>query len=369
MDEETEAPGWNAQTTALVSLLVIALVFVAYVARAFLIPIAAAVFINFLLSPLVRWLRRAAHLPTAVGAALVMMALIGALSYSVQSAAGPAGDWVQRMPKLWSQLSAKVESIKQPLQDLSAAGEEIEEMTSLNNEKGGKRRRPLQIAESRGTSYGRTLLTQGWQAALSLIITLLLSYLMLAADEAFLHRMVEAAPTLSRKKALVTSIRSVEEAMAAYLGAISAINIGLGIVVGLLLWAAGMPNPALFGGLAAIVNFVPYLGPLVGIGIVGLVAVASFDGFWQMALPPGLYIVANTIEAYAVTPTLLGRRLALNPIVVLVSVLLWGWLWGVIGAFLAIPITMTIWVACNHNPGLRPVAVFLGGEVPHPPEL
>lgn len=364
MDEELEAPGWDAQTTALVSLLVIALVFVAYAARAFLIPIAAAVFINFLLSPLVRWLRRVAHLPSAVGAALVMMALIGTISYGIQAAAGPAGDWVERMPTLWSQLSDKVDSIKQPLQDLSAAGEEIEKMTRFDDGKPKNRR----VFEPASASYGRSLLNRGWQAALSLVITLLLSYLMLAADEAFLHRMVETAPTLSRKKALVTSMRSVEEAMAAYLGAISAINIGLGLVVGLLLWAAGMPNPALFGALAAIVNFVPYIGPLVGIGIVGLVSVATFDGFWHMAIPPGLYIIANTIEAYAVTPTLLGRKLALNPIVVLISVLLWGWLWGVIGAFLAIPITMTIWVACNHTPALRPVAVLLGGEVPEPSE-
>lgn len=359
MEEKTEAPGFDAQTKVLVALLVIALVFVAYLARGFLIPIAAAVFINFLLSPLVRWLRRVARLPTAVGAALVLAVLVGFISYGVQAAAGPAGEWVERMPKLWSQLSHKVEALKGPLEDLSAAGHQLDEMTKLDD--GARNTR---LVESATPSYGRSLLDRGWQAALALVITLLLSYLMLAADEAFLHRMVQSAPTLSQKKALVTSIRSVEEAMAAYLGAITLINIGLGVVVGLLLWAAGMPNPALFGALAALVNFVPYLGPLVGIGVVALVSVASFKGLWHMALPPGLYIVANTIEAYAVTPTLLGRRLALNPIVVLVSVLLWGWLWGVIGAFLAIPIVMTIWVACNHYPGLKPVAVFLGAELP-----
>src|SRR5690606_28930507 len=124
--------------------------------------------------------------------------------------------------------------------------------------------------------------------------------------------------------------------------AISLINAGLGAVVAAVMWAIGMPNPLLWGVMAALLNYVPYVGALVGLAVVAVVALVSFDSAGTALLVPALYFACTTIEGQFVTPMLLGKRFEMNPVMVFLSIATWGWLWGVPGALMAVPLLVSL---------------------------
>jgi predicted PurR-regulated permease PerM len=141
---------------------------------------------------------------------------------------------------------------------------------------------------------------------------------------------------------------------------VTVVNIVFGVAVGIAVKLQGMPNPVLWGVLAGLTNFIPYLGALIMAAILGLVALLHFETTAQAAMVPLVFLALNFLEGYLVTPRLIGQRLALNPVVVFTSVLFWGWVWGVMGALMAVPITASIKIVCDHIEGLAPIGEFLG---------
>lgn len=128
------------------------------------------------------------------------------------------------------------------------------------------------------------------------------------------------------------------------------------------MWLAGMPSPVVWGVMATILNFVPYFGAIVGGIIVGMVALITFPTVEYAVSIPLIYLALTSLEGQFVTPSILGRRLTLNPLVIFVTVVLWGWLWGVPGALLAVPILVTFKVICDNVDSLRPIGEFLSGR-------
>jgi len=175
----------------------------------------------------------------------------------------------------------------------------------------------------------------------------------------FLQKLVHVMPTLSDKKRAVEISHEIQENIAHYLFAVSLINLGLGLLVGAGLYFLGIPNAAMWGLFVAVVNFVPYFGPFIGVVVLAAVGLLTFDTLGKSVLPPVWYLLLHLLEANLITPMLLGRRFTLNPVVIFVSLIFWTWLWGVPGALLSLPILVSIKVVCDRVPAMAHVSELL----------
>jgi len=192
--------------------------------------------------------------------------------------------------------------------------------------------------------------------------TLVLLYLLLASGDLFLQKLVRVMPTLRDKKRAVDISHEVQQNISNYLFSVSLINLGLGLVVSGGLYFMGVPNPAMWGVFVAVLNFVPYFGPVAGVIVLTAVGLLTFDTLWKGLLPPAWYLLLHLLEANLVTPVLLGRRFTLNPVVIFVSLIFWTWLWGVPGALLSVPILVSIKAICDRVPAMSHVSELLSRQ-------
>ncbi|HVZ30844.1 MAG TPA: AI-2E family transporter, partial [Polyangiaceae bacterium] len=179
-----------------------------------------------------------------------------------------------------------------------------------------------------------------------------------------LARVISWVPDLGSQRRAAAVIENIQRGMARYLGTVFCINLAVGTAVGFGMLLLGMPNPLLWGALALLVNFVPYVGPLTGILTVGAVAFATFDRATAAMLPPLYYLLLTSIEGNLITPIILGRTCELDPLVIFVWLLFWGWLWGVAGAIVAVPLLMLIKLTCDKSRVLSPIAALLRRSAP-----
>jgi predicted PurR-regulated permease PerM len=185
---------------------------------------------------------------------------------------------------------------------------------------------------------------------------LILLYLLLASGDLFLQKLVHVMPTLRDKKRAVEISHEIQQNISNYLFSVTVINLGLGVLVSVGLRLLDVPNAAMWGIIAAVLNFVPYFGPVAGVTVLAGVGLLTFETLWQGLLPPAWYLLLHLLEANLVTPVLLGRRFTLNPVVIFVSLIFWTWLWGVPGALLSVPILVSIKVICDRVPAMSPVS-------------
>jgi predicted PurR-regulated permease PerM len=183
--------------------------------------------------------------------------------------------------------------------------------------------------------------------------TVALLFLILAAGDLFLQKLVRAIPRLRDKKQAVDISREIQQSVSTYLFAMGLINLALGVAVGIVLHLLGVPNAAMWGGVAAFANFIPYIGPILGMAAIGIAGLLAFDTVGRGLMPVGAYCALHLIETYAVTPFVLGRRFALNPVVIFIALIFCAWLWGVIGALLAVPLLVIAKVVCDRVPDLN----------------
>jgi predicted PurR-regulated permease PerM len=190
-------------------------------------------------------------------------------------------------------------------------------------------------------------------------VTILL-YFLLASGDLFLLKLVRVLPRFEDKKIAVTIVHEVRHDVSHYLLTITLINIGLGVATGIAMFWLGMPNPLLWGVMAASFNFIPYLGAMASAIILTLVALLTFDELGRILLVPGVFLVLTSLEGGFVTPAIVGRRLTLNPVAIFVWLTFWGWLWGVPGMLLAVPMLAILKIVCDHVQPLNSVGEFLG---------
>jgi predicted PurR-regulated permease PerM len=193
-------------------------------------------------------------------------------------------------------------------------------------------------------------------------LTFALLLFLLASGQMVHEKIVNGLPTFKDKKRALRLIYDVEHEVSRYLLTIAGINAVLGVVVATGMWLAGMPNPAMWGVVAALLNFIPFLGAAVGMTAVAVVAIVSFDTLSQAALPPLIYLAATTIEGGIITPLIVGRRLAINTVAILIALALWAWLWGIVGALIAVPLLVAIKAFCDHFEGLGAWGEFLSAK-------
>ncbi len=205
-----------------------------------------------------------------------------------------------------------------------------------------------------------TLLSNVWDLVIGGSVAVFLLYFLLSHDDRFLRKLAGVLPALSQRRKAVLIVRATERDLSHYVLVRTATNLGLGAAVGVATWLLDMPNPVLWGVMAAILNYVPYLGGLVGYVIVGFVALTTFDTTGRALLVPGAYLVLNVIEGNFVTPAILGRELTLNPVMIFVWLIFWGWVWGIPGALFAIPLLAMTKIVADNIETLAPLGAFLG---------
>jgi predicted PurR-regulated permease PerM len=213
-----------------------------------------------------------------------------------------------------------------------------------------------------GPGLGSFLLSGTRSLLTGLGTTIILLFFLLLSGDLFLRRFVEILPTLSDKKQAVTIAHEIETNLSAYLATISLMNLAVGVATGLATFALGMPDPVLWGAMAFTLNFVPILGPLCGIAALFLAGLMTFGTIWQSLLPAGLYFVIHVLEGETITPMLLARRFVLNPVLVIVALVFWYWMWGVPGALIAVPMLATVKIVCDRVEPLMAFGHFLGAE-------
>ena len=339
---------------AVQGLLLLAVVYTLYFAADFLVPVFAAIILQLLLTPAVRLLARY-RIPEPISAAFIVLALVGVLAIGFIRLSEPVADWAARVPEIAEELKFKLRELREPVQTVQEVSKQVEEAATVDS-----RSTPTVQIESPGLLD--RLFSSMQTIGMQLTAMIVLLYFMLAVGDLFIEKLVKAMPRLSDKKRALTIARQVEHDVSAYLGTTTLINIGFGIAVGMGLWAIGMPNPLLWAIIAAVLNFVPYFGGIVGMGILFVVALLQFPTLGEALMAPGIYLGVNLIESQFITPAVLSRRLTLNPVVLFLAVAFWGYVWGVPGALMAVPLLVALKALCDHVERWAAVGEFLGGR-------
>lgn len=348
-------PRRSAGSVALTGLFLLALFYTLYLAQSFVLPLVLALLFNVLLLPLVDGLRNRLRVPRVLGALLVLAVLAVVIGWGVGTLAAPAADWVERAPQSLARIEAKLRPLKEPVERVTEATEGIEALTRVDEEGAP----PRQVQVEREPLVER-LFARTREVVVGGIMMVVLLYFLLVSGDLFLRKLVRVLPTLGDKRRAVEIVRRVQGDLSRYLGTITAINLVLGLAVWLAMYLLGMPNPMLWGAMAALFNYVPYVGALAGVAILAVVSILTFDSELAWALPPLTYFALTSAESYFLTPLVLGRQMRLNPVVILLGLLFWGWLWGIAGAFLAVPLLAALKIFCDSLEPLEPLGEFLG---------
>ncbi|MFL6518718.1 MAG: AI-2E family transporter [Chthoniobacterales bacterium] len=343
----------DIKSVALTGLFVLAAFYTLYFMRAMLLPLVLALLLSYLLVPVVRALARIKIRPF-FGSAIVLAALIAAIVSGISMLSEPASGWIEKAPYSLQQLKQKLLPLKKPIEKVAQASGEIDKLTTTEEEQA----KPQAVVVKR-SALAEAFFTQGPEFVASAVVMFILLYFLLAYDGVFLAKIIRVTPRLDDKKRAVSMMRDVEHHISRYLLTITAINIGLGLAVGITVHFLGLRNPIMWGVMVALLNYVPYLGALTGIICMTLGAVLSFDSLGYAMVFPASYLLLAILEGNFITPVILGKSLTLNPVLILISLAFWGWMWGISGMILAVPILATFKIFCDHIEPMAPIAEFL----------
>ena len=334
---------------------ILLLVGAAYYARSFVLPLVLAVLISLTFLPLVRWLARRG-VPAGVSAILLVLSLAAAVAAVALLLANPISQAVKEAPHIASALRDRFAALREPIAMISHASDQIR---TLAAPAGPDQPQTVILAQPGILTWAADTLTG---IGTTIGATLILVIFLLSSSDLFLLKIVRAVPNLSEKKLSLRILHDLQLEVSRYLLTITAINIGLGLAIGILMTLVGMPNPLLWGVGATLLNYIPFLGAITGMVLSACVALITFPTLGLSALPPLAYLVIHTLESAFITPLILGRRLELNAVAILVALALCGWMWGIVGALIAVPLLVVVKVFCDHLPALATVGDFLSAE-------
>ncbi|HEY6169086.1 MAG TPA: AI-2E family transporter, partial [Verrucomicrobiae bacterium] len=344
-------------TPAQIVLIVLAAIPFLYFARPVMLPICLASIAAMTLKPLIRWLS-CRRIPPALSAAVVLCVLVTVIGIGFFQLGRPALTWMNEAPQHMIELRQRFLKFFPRLVRISQAAAAVDNLGATEEEKKEKQEQAptVEIKDSRGAT---SLVNWTGNLLAGAGETLVLLYLLLASGDLFLQKLVRVMPTLRDKKSVVEISREIQQSISNYLFSVSLINMGLGLVVSGGLYLMGVPNALMWGMLVAVLNFVPYFGPIAGVLVLSTMGLLAFDTVWKGLLPPAWYFLVHLLEANFITPVLLGRRLTLNPVVIFVSLIFWTMLWGVPGALLSVPILVSFKVVCDRVPAMFPISELL----------
>ncbi|MDB5887295.1 MAG: hypothetical protein JWM03_167 [Rhodocyclales bacterium] len=341
------------KSVSVTGLFILAVLYTVYLARPFLLPVILALFLVFVLRPPVRILNQRLRLPLPLGAALIVFGLLGALGTGVAVLADPAMNWIERAPSSLHDIDQKIGRLKRSVQNMQRATQRIDDLTKVDPSS-----RVREVAMAR-ISFGSMLLAGTQAFMLSAFSVVILVFFLLASGDLLLRKVVKITPSLRDKIKAVEIARTVEREVGRYLLTLTGINLGLGLATTLAMFALGMPNALLWGAMAFALNFIPYLGATIAMCVLSLVAVLTFDQIGHALLVPTVFLAITAIEGQIVQPFVIGRSFSVNPVLVFLSLLFWGWMWGVAGMLMAVPILVTFKVLCAHIESLASIHEFM----------
>jgi predicted PurR-regulated permease PerM len=322
-------------------------------ARSLFVPIAVALLLTLLLGPIVRGMRKY-RVPEPLGAALIVFGAMFMLCMATVALANPAAQWLARAPETLRQVEWKLRNLE-PVSAIQATATTLTEAA---------RGTGSDSAPPRVELATRSQLQQlGWTTANvigGVLTVVFLTYFLLASGTMFRRKIAYLFPSGTHRSRIKRALFEIEDQMSRYLLINTMISIAFGFATWLLLAAIGVPNPILWGAVACLLNYVPYLGAMVTVILIGIVSLTSFDGTEHVVLACGGFLVIDLIKGHLLTPLILGRGMPLNTVAVLVSLLFWGWVWGLSGVVMAVPLTAMIQVICSHSERFRPVGILLG---------
>lgn len=342
---------------SIVGLFVMAVLFTLHIASDFFIPIVMALLMYLVLRPVLRLLARAG-LPAPAAASIILLVTTGMIVTAVAYLAEPVDNWFRDLPGIAYELQHKVALLREPMETVTEASERVREIAKV--EGGGEKSDEVVIKEpSLIEQVASTLPVIGVQV----LSTLFLLFFFLSYSNEMVQRLLHVLSP-NHQADLRTLLNNIERNLSRYLATITLINAGLGIVIGAGMYAIGMPTPYLWGVLAAVLNFVPYLGSLAGMVIVALVGLLSFNDPLYALSAPLVYFVCNGLEGQVITPAILGRRLLVSPMVIFLAVAFWAWLWGPLGGLLAVPMMIVMKMVADSVPSLQAVGHVIGRSPP-----
>ncbi|NNE41757.1 MAG: AI-2E family transporter [Marinicaulis sp.] len=339
-----------------VSALIIALVAACaalYLARPVLIPITIAFVLSVMLAPASEWLRRRS-VPGGFRALIVVMLSFGLFIGALYLVVRPGAAWIERLPDVIEEAQAKLTGVQQAVGKVQDVSEQVKEITDLGT-----------VGESatltvEGPALGDSLVASAQTIIVQIIFTAVLTYFFLASRQDFRKKLMLLRLDYSGMLQIGRLMRTIEDKVGAYMLTMLIINLGLGVTTAAAMWAIGMPSPLVWGGLAAGLNFVPYIGPFILTVLLGITGLVNFETAIGVAAAPSIYVALNFIESNFVTPTLIGVRLTISPLAVILNVSFWTWLWGPAGAIISIPVLVIFKTVCDNFESLKPVGLLIG---------
>jgi len=305
-------------------------------------------------SPSVRYLRHRG-VPSVVSAALLVIGMFAIFGTAMITLSDPVSQVIADAPAIAQRIEQRFAPLREPLRRMASASAQLEEVAGS-------------VQPQTGTVVTERPGLAGWAAdtlgdlGATLGATLILVVFLLSSGDLFLHKLVRILPTFSDKKRSVRVVHDVEFEVSRYLLTITAINVGFGVVVAFAMAVLGMSNALLWGAAATALNFIPYVGAAIGTGAALIAALITYDSIGPALLPPAAYLLFHTIESAFVTPLVVGRRLELNVVAIFISLAFWSWIWGIVGALIAVPILVVIKVFCDHFESLSAFGEFLSGN-------
>ncbi|MDB5684431.1 MAG: hypothetical protein JWM75_2129 [Sphingomonas bacterium] len=316
--------------------LLLALPFALRAGAEFFLPVTAAFVIAIALVPLLEWLERR-RVPSSLAALLCVVLFLAVANAAVASIIVPATDWFSLLPDRIGQIRSNLS----PLIEVYSAAERF-----LNETVKAMARHPVgaprTVAVETPNSLVDLVAMSAPFALIQFFFAILVVFFFLSGWTRMRRRTITSRSSFTSAMTTARVIQEMVDATSAYLGTITLINVALGLGLAAALWAFGMPTPLMWGGIATILNYIPYLGPIVVALLLVLGGLMTYPDVWYAMVPAALFVGIHLVEANVLTPTLVGRRLTINPLLILVALSYWGWVWGTMGALLAVPLLIIL---------------------------
>lgn len=328
---------WRSVTQmAPVGIFILLLVACLYVCRPILLPVAAALVIGITLAPLVKAARRWG-VPPPVTAVAIVLALLAAAAIAAMLLAGPVSDWIARAPEIGANIKQKFYVLDAPLTALQQLKDDL--LPSSGNTV------TIEAPQFSVVTPVLTFVTPALSETMVFLVTLIL---FLAGQMEFRRYVASFFESRDAKLRFIRITNEIEHNLAAYVATMTAINTVLGLAVGIGAWLFGLPTPYILGLLAMLLNYIPYIGPACMALILLSVGLVTFPGLGQALIPPAAFVGLATLEGQFITPMIQGHRLTLSPLAIFLALAFWAWLWGPMGAFLAVPFSIMGLVVVSH---------------------
>jgi predicted PurR-regulated permease PerM len=337
-------------------LFVLVLLAALYAAREIVLPVILAFILNLLLQPALRMLERL-RVPTMLGALLLIGLLFGTVVAFGTALSGPAGSWAAKLPEGVPRLQEHLSFLRAPIETVRQFLQQAEGYVSGDA--------PLIAGAAHAPAIGSGLWTTLFSGTRAFVggffETILVLFFLLLSGDTFLRRLVEILPRFSDKRQAIEISQHIEHDISGYLITITIMNAAVGLATALAMWLCGLGDPILWGAVAFLLNYVPILGPMIGLVTFTLAGLLTVNTLWYALLPAVLYLAIHLVEGETITPMLLARRFTLNPVLVIIALIFWYWMWGVPGAILAVPMLAITKIICDRIQMLSAFGHFLEG--------